>query len=222
MVPRSICPTRQPTPRRSAVPAAPVASARPAGPRGPWAFPQARQLSLVELGTHAELAFVLKPLGRGEAPMVGGLRRHLRPGMLLLWDRGFFSYPLWKSVVARGVQVLARVSCRQVLKPVQGLAKLYPSSYDRDKDRKGILVRVLKYTLDDPQRAGHGQEHTLITTLQDAVVHPAVGLILLYHERWEAELTFDEQKTHQDPPRPGKPTQLRSETPQGVVQEVCA
>jgi len=160
-------------------PANAKAFGRPGGPRAPGAFPQVRQLSLVELGTHAELAFVLKPLGRGEAPMVGGLRRHLRPGMLLLWDRGFFSYPLWKSVVARGVQVLARVSCRQVLKPVQGLAKLHPSSYDRDKDRKGILVRVLKYTLDDPQRAGHGQEHTLITTLQDAVVHPAVGLILL-------------------------------------------
>jgi len=209
-------------------PANAKAFGRPGGPRAPGAFPQVRKLSLVELGTHAELAFVLKPSWRGEVNMVGGLLRHLRPGMLLLWDRGFFSYPLWKSVVARGVQVLARVSCRQVLKPVQGLAdgsylaKLYPSSYDRDKDRKGILVRVLKYTLDDPQRAGHGQEHTLITTLQDAVVHPAVGLILLYHERWEAELTFDEQKTHQDPPRPGKPTQLRSETPQGVVQEVYA
>jgi hypothetical protein len=209
-------------------PANAKAFGRPGGPRADGAFPQVRKLSLVELGTHAELAFVLKPSWRGEVNMVAGLLRHLRPGMLLLWDRGFFSYPLWKSVVARGVQVLARVSCRQVLKPVQELvdgsylAKLYPSSYDRDKDRKGILVRVIKYTLDDPQRVGHGQEHTLITTLLDALGHPAGRLILLYHERWEEELTFDEQKTHQDPPRPGKPTQLRSETPQGVVQEVYA
>jgi Insertion element 4 transposase N-terminal/Transposase DDE domain len=209
-------------------PANAKAFGRPGGPRADGAFPQVRKLSLVELGTHAELAFVLKPSWRGEVNMVAGLLRHLRPGMLLLWDRGFFSYPLWKSVVARGVQVLARVSCRQVLKPVHELvdgsylAKLYPSSYDRDKDRKGILVRVIKYTLDDPQRVGHGQEHTLITTLLDAVEHPAVGRILLYQERWEEELTFDEQKTHQDPPRPGKPTQLRSETPQGVVQEVYA
>jgi hypothetical protein len=201
---------------------------RPGGCRADGAFPQVRKLSLVELGTHGELAFVLKPSWRGEVNMVAGLLRHLRPGLLLLWDRGFFSYPLWKSVVARGVQILARVSCRQVLKPVQELvdgsylAKLYPSSYDRDKDRQGIVVRVIKYTLDDPRRVGHGQEHTLITTLRDAVEHPAVGLILLYHERWEEELTFDEQKTHQDPPRPGKPTQLRSETPQGVVQEVYA
>ena len=83
-------------------------------------------------------------------------------------------------------------------------------------------MRVLKYTLDDPQRVGHHQEHTLLTTLLDAHEHPAQELILLYHERWEEELTFDEQKTHQDPPRPGKPTSLRSETPQGVVQEVYA
>jgi len=37
-------------------------------------------------------------------------------------------------------------------------------------------------------------------------------LILLYHERWEEEQVFDEQKTHQDPRRATKPAQVRSET----------
>jgi hypothetical protein len=32
----------------------------------------------------------------------------------------------------------------------------------------------------------------------------------------------DEQKTHQDPPRPSKPAHLRSETPAGVIQEIYA
>lgn len=45
---------------------------------------------------------------------------------------------------------------------------------------------------------------------------------MLYHERWEEELTFDEQKTHQDPRRAEKPAQLRSETPDGVKQELYA
>ena len=45
---------------------------------------------------------------------------------------------------------------------------------------------------------------------------------ILYHERWEEELTFDEQKTHQDPRRATKPAQLRSETPAGVIQELYA
>ena len=47
-------------------------------------------------------------------------------------------------------------------------------------------------------------------------------LILLYHERWEVELVYDEQKTHQDPRRAEKPAHLRSETPEGVKQELYA
>ena len=75
-----------------------AAFARPsAGPRGDGAFPQIRKLSLVELGTHVELAFVVRSIAHGEQSMVGGLLRHLTPEMLLLWDRGFFSYPLWKE-----------------------------------------------------------------------------------------------------------------------------
>jgi hypothetical protein len=209
-------------------PANAKAFGRPRGSRAEGAFPQIRKLSLVELGTHAELAFVLKPCWRGETAMVAGLRRHLQPGMLLLWDRAFFSYPLWQSLTGKGVHVLARVKGNLILAPIEALAdgsylaKIYRNDYDRHKDRHGIVVRVIKYTLDDPQRVGHRQEHTLLTSLLDAGEHPAVGLVLLYHERWEEELTFDEQKTHQDPKRPGKPAQLRSETPAGVVQEVYA
>jgi hypothetical protein len=201
---------------------------RPTGGRGDGAFPQIRKLSLVELGTHAELALVLKPCRRGESSMVAGLLRHLRPGMLLLWDRNFFSYGLWQTLCRRGIQILARVTSRLVLRPLRTLAdgsylaKIYPCPYDRDKDRHGIVVRVIRYTLDDPQRTGHGEEHVLLTTLLDAGTYPALELVLLYHERWEHELVYDEQKTHQDPRRATKPAQVRSETPAGVVQEVLA
>ena len=81
---------------------------------------------------------------------------------------------------------------------------------------------MIRYKLDDPQRAGHGEEHVLMTTLLDAELYPASELIALYHERWEEELTYDEQKTHQDPRRATKPAHLRSETPRGVVQEMYA
>jgi len=205
-----------------------AAFGRPTGGRGDGAFPQIRKLSLVEVGTHVEVALVIKPCQRGETSMVDGLLRHLQPGMLLLWDRNFFSYALWHKLARRGVQILARVKANLVLKPIRSLpdgsflAKIYPSPYDRSKDRHGIVVRVIRYTLDDPQRVGHGEVHTLITTLLDAEAFPAVELILLYHERWEEELVYDEQKTHQDPRRPTKPAALRSETPAGVVQEVYA
>ena len=62
----------------------------------------------------------------------------------------------------------------------------------------------------------------LLTNLFDHETYPALELACLYHERWEEELVFDEQKTHQDPRRPGKPAQLRSQTPEGVEQELYA
>ena len=199
-----------------------------AGPRGDGAFPQVRKLSLVELGTHVEVAFVARPIAHGEQAMVAPLLGHLDDEMLLLWDRGFFSYQLWSEVSSRHVKILARVKSHLILEPIRDLAdgsylaKIYPTPEDRRVDRDGIVVRVIRYTLDDPQRVGHGEVHTLITNLFDEDLYPAKELIILYHERWEEELVFDEQKTHQDPRRATKPAQLRSETPAGVIQEIYA
>jgi hypothetical protein len=199
-----------------------------AGPRGDGAFPQVRKLSLVELGTHIEVAFVVRSIAHGEQSMVGGLLRHLAPDMLLLEDRGFFSYDHWKGAISRGAKVLARVKSGLILKPIRNLAdgsylaKIYRGCYDRQIDRDGIVVRVIRYTLDDPQRVGHGETHVLITNLLDEELYPARELIILYHERWEQELVYDEQKTHHDPRRATKPAQLRSETPAGVIQEIHA
>ena len=61
-----------------------------------------------------------------------------------------------------------------------------------------------------------------MTNLTDADTYPAIELICLYHERWEQELTFDEQKTHQDPCRAEKTTNLRSKTVDGITQELYA
>src|SRR5215210_7762296 len=209
-------------------PANAAAFGRPtAGPRGDGAFPQVKKLSLVELGTHVEVALVLRPYRTGERAMVGGLLRHLTPEMLLLLDQGFFSYELWQHLETR-VRLLARVTDQMVLRPIRSLAdgsylaKVYRNSYDRQKDRGGIVVRVIRYTLDDPQRVGHGEVHVLITNLLEDDLYPAPELIVLYHERWEHESTYDEQKTHQNPRRVTKPAALRSETPAGVIQEAYA
>ncbi|MGL4550287.1 MAG: IS4 family transposase [Gemmataceae bacterium] len=95
---------------------------KPESGRAEAAFPQVRKLSLVELGTHVELAIALKPCRRGETTMVPALLRHLQPGMLLLCDRGFFSYTLWKSLTDRKIDALVRVKKRMVLKPVSVLS----------------------------------------------------------------------------------------------------
>ena len=110
----------------------------------------------------------------------------------------------WKRAISENVAVLARVKIGLILKPIERLrdgsylAKIYPSPYDRKKDRNGMTVRVIRYMLDDPQRVGHEEEHVLLTTLLDEQTYPASELVPLYHERWEIELTYDEQKTHVD------------------------
>src|SRR2546423_979893 len=65
---------------------------RPGGGRSSGAFPQARVLALCEAGTHVLWRTQVKPCRRGELTMAPALLRHLRPGMLLLWDRNFLSY----------------------------------------------------------------------------------------------------------------------------------
>jgi Insertion element 4 transposase N-terminal/Transposase DDE domain len=195
---------------------------------GDGAFPQVRKVSLVELGSHIELAMAVGGYHDSEQKLVEQLWDHLPSDSLLLEDRGFFSYKHWKTVDMRGTKLLVRLKKDLILRPIERLpdgsflAKIYPSSGDRDRDRNGIVIRVIEYTLDDPQRTGHGEVHRLGTNLFDHILCPASDLACLYHERWEEELVFDEQKTHQDPRRPTKPTHLRSQTPDGVEQELFA
>ncbi len=194
---------------------------RPGGGRSPAAFPQARVLALCEVGTHVLWRTLIKPCRRGEVPMAPALLRRLQGDMLLLWDRSFLSYGLVQQVRRRGAHLLARAKTNLVFRPLRRLgdgsylAKLYPSPRHRDRGEGGVVVRVIEYMLSDPGRPGSGERHRLLTTLLSAARHPAQRLIVLYHERWEEELTIDEIKTHQRE----RPV-LRSATPAGVVQEI--
>lgn len=200
---------------------------RSSGSRGEGPFPQVRKVSLVELGTHIELGFVFGGWKDSEKKLVEGLWDAIPDDALLLEDRGFFSYKSWEKLHINH-KLLVRVSKSLVLKPIERLqdgsylAKIYPASWYRDNDRRGIVVRVIEYKLDDPQRTGHDEVHRLMTNLFDAETWPAMELILEYHERWEEEIVFDEQKTHQDPCRAEKTTNLRSETKDGLKQEMYA
>lgn len=195
---------------------------RPGTGRAPGAFPQLRLLALCELGTHAICGLNLKPCRRNEQVMVPALLGLLEPGMLLLWDRGFFSYDLVRRVLATGAHLLARVQTRLTLTPLRRLAdgsylaKLYPSADARDQDRGGLEVRVIEYTHQDPHRPGCGERHRLITDLLNPGDLPAAEAPLVYHERWEEELALDEIKTHLS----GREVPVRSKKPAGVVQEV--
>jgi hypothetical protein len=191
--------------------------------RSPNAFPQVRVLALCELGTHAICDVALRPIRGSEPAMVPHLLRSLTPDMLVLWDRGFFGFDLVESVLRRHSHLLARVKAGQLvfrrlesLPDGSYLSKIYATYSDRTHDRNGRVVRVIEYTHSDPTRAGYGVPNRLLTDLVNPTDLPAREAVVLYHERWEEELAFDEIKTHLN----GRDLLLRSKTPRGVVQEL--
>src|SRR5262249_50801286 len=95
-------------------------------------------------------------------------------------------------------------------------ARLYPSAEARRQGKGGLLVRVIEYTHDDPNRPGCGERHRLITDLLNPDDLPAAEAPVVYHERWEEELALDEIKTHLS----ARELPVRGKTPAGVVQEV--
>ncbi len=61
-----------------------------------------------------------------------------------------------------------------------------------------------------------------MTNLLEAEQFPALELLREHHERWEEAIVFDEQKTHQNLCRAEKTTNMRSETSDGLRQELYA
>lgn len=192
----------------------------PTATRGQSAFPQVRVLGLAECGTHAIVAAEAAPYARSEKAMAAeALPGWLRKDMLLLADRGFYSFKLWQLAAGSGAALLWRVSAnlklsvQQVLADGSYLSTIYDSA---DKSRcQGITVRVIEYALQGSATPTE-DSYRLITTLLDAEQAPGLELAALYHERWEIEGVFDEFKTHLR----GASTVLRSKTPDLVQQEL--
>lgn len=192
----------------------------PAASRGQSAFPQARLLALVECGTHAITAAAMGVFRESEQAMAAQLLPDkLQPDMLVLADRNFYSFKLWRMADATGAKLLWRIKSNLKL-PVQQrlpdgsyLSTVY-SSQDRKREH-GHPVRVIEYQLEglaDPVQGSY----RLVTNVLDPRQADALELAALYHERWEVESVFDEFKTHLR----ANSTVLRSKTPELVQQEL--
>jgi hypothetical protein len=199
--------------------------------RGEGAYPQVQGVYLVEVGTHAVVDAGFWPCRTTERIGARRLLRSLPPDSLLLYDRGLHEYDVVAGAQARQAAVLGRLPA--TVKPVPArqrpalpdgswLAWLQPTDRRRRAAGERVLVRVIDYTLEDPHRPGHRQRHRLITTLLDPQEAPALNLIVLYHERWEIEVTADELETHQVGhfPTEAPLSVLRSRKPVGVLQEL--
>ncbi len=193
---------------------------RQPAPRGTSAWPRVQVVALSECGTHA-----IGDAGRWrwDADERAAGRRLLRAvgrGVLLLWERGFHGCTTIAATRATGAHFLGRLPATDRPAPVQALADgrhlVHPRPGDSRRRRRGESApgRLIRYTLDDPPRPGHGVEHRLVTALLNPRIAPAEELVLAYHARWAFALAADEIKTHQRPATP-----LRSRKPVGVIQE---
>ncbi|MDR3554776.1 MAG: IS4 family transposase [Syntrophobacteraceae bacterium] len=193
---------------------------RPKASRGQSGFPQIRLVALVENGTHVLFGSQIAGCRTGEATLANLVVNSIQEGMLCLADRYYFSYQRWTKACKPGAALLWRVKagmnlpCNQRLADGSYLSKIYRSTYDRRKDRKGVVVRVIEYTLEGVADAE--PMYRLLTTLLEPAEAPANELAALYHERWEIETALDELKTHLR----GARIVLRSKTPELVRQEV--
>ena len=192
----------------------------PGASRGHSAFPQARVLGLVECGTHVVTAAEVAPYGHSEQAMAAQmLPAKLEPGMLVLADRNFYGFKLWRIACASGAMLAWRVKSNLKL-PVQQMLSdgSYLSAVFDSQDRQrsaGQAVRVVEYALQDSATPTQ-DSYRLVTNILDPAKAPALELAALYHERWEIEGVFDEFKTHLR----ANSTVLRSKTPELVLQEL--
>jgi len=180
-------------------------------------------VALAECGTHAIFAAQVGPYTQSEATLTGALLDRLEPGMLVLADRGFFSYALWRKAIGTGADLLWRIRTDpagpkpQHLRDLEDgswLAHLRRATPAAARRQEPLLVRVIDYRIDDGRENTTG--YRLFTTILDPATATAAELAAAYTQRWEIELAFDELKTHQRGPR----SVLRSKSPDLVLQEI--
>jgi len=186
------------------------------------AFPKVRLVILVEAGTQIIFDALMCPYRMGERVRALRLLGSVKPGMLLMWDRGLHSYAMVKATFDKKCDYLGRIPANvkfQAEKPLEDgsyLSRIYPSGKLRKRGCQPIQLRVIEYTIEHPEKPTEQLTYRLITSLLDIAKFPAELLAKEYHQRWEVENTIDELKIHLS----GRKTLVRSQKPREVVQEV--
>lgn len=186
------------------------------GLKGEGAFPLMRFVSLVEVGTHVIFETVYSKFSTSEYILGKMILEKVKPSMLILADRMYFTYENLKLVLEKGADLLWRIKKNTKLKIIENLsdgsslAKIYSSERDWKNDTNGIKVRLIEY-----QIKGKNELYRLITTMLNHNEAPAEELAALYGERWKVETVYDELKNHTRE----KKVLLKSKTPELVIQE---
>jgi hypothetical protein len=192
--------------------------------RSDSAFPQFQAMLLSECSSHIVFDAAITPFKADHHYYFKRLLRSIKPDMLVMFDRGLVSFEGIHTIRQHGAPILAPARSDMKLTPH---TRLSDGTYLADlrfwgkgdlRDESPITVRVIAYTIDDPDRNPDKQTFRLMTTLLDPDLYPAKTLIQIYHQRWEIEIAIDEIDTHQRLTW----TPFRSQKPVGVIQEFYA
>lgn len=141
---------------------------------------------------HASIA----PVAVGEREMASEHLLYLRPTDLLLLDRGYPAFWLFKMILSLGGQFCARIS-PQVWKQVglfhnsggqENLIQIKPDGLAKKKCRElgldcdPITLRLIRFGPED---------QILITSLTDSAAYPVEMFNDLYHLRWPVESDYN-------------------------------
>src|ERR1700733_1445315 len=212
------------------------------------ACPQLRLVTLVACGTRGLLDAAFGPArgkGTGEQQLARQLLASLGRGMLLIADRGFYSYPLWTAAAGTGAHLLWRARNDMHLPVLADLPDgswltrindpraVRARTHKNGKRRRrgsplppengplpGTIVRVIAFTLTVTADDGstRTERYRLLTTLTGWRACPAADLAAGYARRWAIETGYRECKTYLR--GPGR--RLRGRTPDLARQELWA
>jgi hypothetical protein len=173
-------------------------------------------------------------LSVGERELAAGLLEAMEPGMLVIADRGFFSFEFWRDCLLTGADLLFRVASGLKLPVTQVLAdgsflsevaapKVRASGFKiplavaaDPRNATHIPVRVIDYTVTAAAASGKPETFRLITTILDPDDVTAIELAAACQQRWEYEISLREIETQMLGPGRG----LRSKSPELVHQEL--
>jgi hypothetical protein len=195
---------------------------RPGSSRSKGAYPQARIVALLSVGSRILVDFVAGMLSQGEQELAAVLWAKLPDNSLTILDRGFVNYGNFHRIqssgsnrhwLCRGKSKMSYTIVKE-LGERDSIVELTIPSKQRKLDPslpRTVRVRLVEYTL-----RGFRGTYLLLTSLTDAAEVSASELIRLYHERWEVETAYSEVKVRMLE----REETIRSKSPEAVCQEI--
>jgi hypothetical protein len=164
--------------------------------------PVARISQLFDVLNKITVAAVVAPKAEGERELAAEVFFDLRPMDLVLLDRGYPAFWLFKMILATGGQFCARISDKlwSQVKAFDQSGKMddiltFEASWSSQKtcrelglDTQPLKLRLVRVILES------GESEILITSLLDQEGYPADCFGDLYHHRWPVEEDYNHMK----------------------------